>query len=249
MKVVQFIKTLILLGFGTLLSNLIISGQYRQYVHPRFEIALIVACGFFFILAVVQGVNTFSEHEENHPHHHCHAHQTDFKHEVTVCVLLALPLIFSFCLPASNLGSDMVGKKTSSPVRQGKAFVFAQTGQANEWNPVIEDNTFLISMMILYAQPADYAGKEIEFSGFVYHQDNFPEGTFLLARYAITCCAADAQVTGLLCRFPESREIPNDQWLRVKGKIVIESYQDCDIPIVDVSSLQSIQTPGNPYVY
>lgn len=248
MKAAQFIKTLILLGFGAWLSNLIISGQYRQYVHPRFEIALIFACGFFFILAVVQVVNTFPEQEDHHQHH-CHDHPTDLKHELTVCVLVALPLICAFLLPASSLGSDMVGKKTSSPVAQRNTSTFAQAAQTDEWNPVIEDNTFLVSMMHLYGQPADYAGKEIEFCGFVYHQDDFPDGAFLLARYAITCCAADAQVAGLLCRFPDSQEIPDDQWLRVKGQITVEAYQGSEIPMVDANSVQTVQTPGNPYVY
>jgi uncharacterized repeat protein (TIGR03943 family) len=189
--------------------------------------------------------------KEAHAHHHCdgHEHQADLKHELVVCALLALPLVFALCLPVSSLGSDMVNKKTSNPAIQKGVGVQAQAGQNKGWNPIIDDDSFLASMMILFEKPADYAGKQIEFSGFVYHQDDFPDNTFLLARYAIVCCTADAQVTGLLCHSSESANFKNDQWVKIKGNIIVHSYQGYDVPMVEVSDLQNIKKPGNPYVY
>jgi putative membrane protein len=250
MKAVKLIKLLILFSFGLFLINLTIGGEFVQYVHPRFKIALLLAGIFFFLLTVVQVVNTFLQ-KEVYAHHHCeaHSHPADLKHELVVCVLLALPLVFALCLPSSSLGSDMVDKKTSNPAVQRGTAAQVEAGQNKEWNPMINDDLFLANMMVLYAKPADYAGKDIEYSGFVYHEDDFPDNTFLLARYAIVCCTADAQVTGLLCRFPESEKINNDQWVRIKGSITVESYQGNDIPLVEVSSLQYIKTPDNPYVY
>ncbi len=263
MKAIQIIKTIILFGFGAFLSNLIISGQFRQYVHPRFEIALIMADCFFFLLAIVQATISFFDQQQphdhycDHDHHHhdqhdCqdnHGHQQGFKRELITCALLALPLICAFCFPFSSLGSDMVGKKTTNPTTQVNTGAIVASDQEDAWDPIISDDKFLTTMMILYSQPADYVKQNIEFSGFVYHQDNFPEDCFLVARYAISCCAADAQVTGLLCRFPNQQKIPNDQWVRAKGKITVESYQGHDIPVVEGYSLQLTEALQNPYVY
>jgi len=261
MKAIQIIKTIILFGFGVFLSNLIISGQFAQYVHPRFEIALIIACCCFFLLAIVQVAITFSDQQQPHDHHcdhdhHDHQedydhleHQQDFKRELITCALLAFPLIFAFCFPSSSLGSDMIAKKTSTPTAQVNTGAASVLGQEMSWDPMISDDKFLATMMVLYSQPAAYVKQDIEFSGFVYHQDDFPKDCFLVARYAISCCAADAQVTGLLCRFPDQQKIPDDQWVRVKGEIAVESYQSQEIPVVEGSSLQLTEALQNPYVY
>ncbi len=240
MKTIQLFKTMILLGFAIFIGQLLVSGNLDQYVHPRFSVSLSMGGCFFVLLAIIQTGRFFSAH---------HYEDCGFKHELLTCLLLAMPLICALLIPSSTLGADMIDKKTTTPASQVNTGSSANIQQQNEWDPLIREDRFLAAMMVLYLQPSDYVNRDIEFSGFVYHQDDFPEGCFLVARYGITCCTADAQVTGLLCRFPEERKIADDQWVRIRGKITVQSFQERDIPVVEVSSLQFIKAPSDPYVY
>ncbi|MEN6327806.1 MAG: TIGR03943 family protein [Syntrophomonas sp.] len=240
MKAIHIIRAAIFFGFGYFILQLLGSGDIDKYIHPRFDPGLQLSCWVFFILGLVQIGQLFGM-----PHHHQH---TNLKREVLACALLAFPLIFGFFDSTDVLGSYMIEKKENNPARAMPVSSSPPAKQAS-WEAVIDDNRFLATMIILYSNPADYVNKEIEFTGFVYHQDDFPSDCFLAARFGITCCAADAQVTGLLCHFQKQQDLPQDQWIRVKGVLQSQPFMSQEVPVVEVSSLQFIDPPENPYVY
>jgi putative membrane protein len=143
----------------------------------------------------------------------------------------------------------MVDKKDSNPAVTQANSQTVPSSPKNDWEPVINEHNFMAAMIVLYTDPGAYANQPIEFSGFIYRQKDFPEDCVLVSRFGITCCAADAQVTGLLCRFKGFDSLSDDQWVKVKGIIKSQAYLDQEIPIVDIDSLQLIQSPANPYVY
>lgn len=99
----------------------------------------------------------------------------------------------------------------------------------------------------LYLDP--FIGKTIELSGFVYRQDDFPSDQFVVARFGVTCCTADALPYGVMVTLTNAKDYPNDTWVKVKGTISKTTYQGEDIILVDVKKIQKIPEPNSPYVY
>lgn len=98
-------------------------------------------------------------------------------------------------------------------------------------------------------------GEEVELIGFVFRDSDFTETRFVVSRLLITCCAADAQVVGLLCEWNESSKLEDDEWIKVSG--IIESttlyneYLERDeiLPLIKVTKLERIETCEDPYIY
>lgn len=77
----------------------------------------------------------------------------------------------------------------------------------------------------------------------------------MVARLIMVCCAADAQVVGLLSNYEKTAELEKDQWVRVEGKITYidnadKKYgEDPKVPMINVSKVEKIEQPSNPYIY
>lgn len=243
MKTVHIIRTVILFAFTFFLVYLLGKGATGQFVHPRFIWGLEASCGVLAILGAVQFKQIFIS-----SHHHSPPARRDW----LACVLLALPLLLFLLIPASTLDSYMAEKKESSlaAATQSSSQPTGSTACAqDDWEPEVSDQNFMATMIILYSDPGNYIDKPIEFSGFVYKQKDFPQDCFLAARYGITCCAADAQITGLLCHFNGVEPPSKDQWVKVKGTIKLHTYQNQVIPVVEIGMLQLTNPPATPYVY
>ncbi|MFZ5641037.1 MAG: hypothetical protein ACOY4Q_10165 [Bacillota bacterium] len=57
-------------------------------------------------------------------------------------------------------------------------------------------------------------GKIIELSGFIYIDETLKPNQFGVVRYTISCCTADATVTGFLCE--TSKPVQYTKGIRVK---------------------------------
>ena len=70
----------------------------------------------------------------------------------------------------------------------------------------------------------DYEGKEIIIKGRAVVGNELPPGKFIFGRHVMTCCEADIQFAGLLCRFDEKKtaRLKNGQWVEVRAKIKCE---------------------------
>lgn len=117
--------------------------------------------------------------------------------------------------------------------------------------PVIQlnDKVFLdgLTTMELYAK--DFAGKEIETFGFVYRQPDFTSQQFVVARFSVTCCTADASVFGVLVEDEQASKWAKDSWVKVRGKLEARSVDGYDMLVLRASKVEQAKAPKDPYVY
>lgn len=67
-----------------------------------------------------------------------------------------------------------------------------------------------------------YVGKEVKLTGFIFSPDKFENGTFLISRFVVRCCAADASPVGLKVKYQDwEKTFKEDQWVEIKGKFCI----------------------------
>ena len=117
------------------------------------------------------------------------------------------------------------------------------------------DDDFYRNLLTIYENSEDYIGQPITIEGFVYTEPGYKSNTFVISRLLMTCCAADAMVTGLYVQTEEADQFVEGAWYRIDGLIIsgavynpyMDSWQQ-DL-VLSVSHYEEIEDYVNPYVY
>lgn len=111
-------------------------------------------------------------------------------------------------------------------------------------------------------QPENYYDKRFKFQGFVYRPEGWPDNQFILLRYMIAHCSADASAVGLLVETKEPVTYQNDQWVEVYATVSLKNAPGLDEfaptawfkgysykPILVGHTVTPIEEPKHPYLY
>jgi uncharacterized repeat protein (TIGR03943 family) len=102
----------------------------------------------------------------------------------------------------------------------------------------------------VYPEPDAYTNQAVKVTGFAVHPSDFPPQYFMITRFVITCCAADAYPVGLPVKLKENRtSYPVDSWFEVEGKMITEIFNGRRQLTIEASSLKKVPKPENPYYY
>ncbi|NJL20395.1 MAG: TIGR03943 family protein [Leptolyngbyaceae cyanobacterium SM1_3_5] len=115
-----------------------------------------------------------------------------------------------------------------------------------------EDRSIIdwIRTLSVYPEPDAYSGQTVNVKGFVIHPPNLPEGYFVISRFVITCCAADAYPVGLPVKIEGSRsQYPADSWQQVRGNMITETLDNQRQLVIQASEIKAVPQPRNPYAY
>lgn len=114
---------------------------------------------------------------------------------------------------------------------------------------IVDDERYTDILYFTNEFPHDFAGKEIEITGFVFKEPDFEENQFVVARFSITCCVADAVVLGLLATSENANDLGEDQWIRATGQLSTTIFDGIDLPYLHITDIEKIEQPEYPYVY
>jgi uncharacterized repeat protein (TIGR03943 family) len=159
-------------------------------------------------------------------------------------IVLLLPMLAILAVPSPDLGALAASRKTQAG---GIAGGVAQP------EPVA--GVEIRFLEISYSEESEeYAnaigatdGKEVKLTGFVSEVDGGAEGTFGLARFYVSCCAADA-IPYTVAVDPSqagSETYERDTWLHVSG--ALERREEKLVVVAD--SIEETEEPDNPYLY
>ena len=115
-----------------------------------------------------------------------------------------------------------------------------------------EDRTLTewVRTLNVYPEPDAYTGQKAQVDGFVMHLKDYPDNYLTIARFVITCCAADVYPIGLPVKIKESRSTyPADKWFRVEGRMITETVAGKRQLVIEASKLTEIPKPAVPYEY
>lgn len=107
----------------------------------------------------------------------------------------------------------------------------------------------------VFPDPSNYIGQTVNVDGFVIPQallsDPAPSADggdiFWIARFLISCCAADAYPVGLPVIWPQAATLQADTWFAVKGTMVLDQRGGSRRLAIQATSVTAIPTPSNPY--
>ena len=168
-------------------------------------------------------------------------------------VLLVLPVALAL-IPPRPLGTDAMATRTlqlSSVPALAELTDTAEVTLADTDAP-----RTVLDWLVLFHQ-ADtgatdlnrFAGQSARVRGFVYRDQRFPTGTFMVSRFLLSCCVADAAPIGLAVRWPEADFLDDDAWVWVSGKFAVETFFDEPLPVLVATEVTPAEQPPQPYLY
>lgn len=95
-----------------------------------------------------------------------------------------------------------------------------------------------------------YQGKEVNLNGFIFKPQILPEGYFLISRFVIRCCAADATPVGIIVKSADwELTYSENTWINLTGNFEIENFNNQENLIVIPKKITLIEKPANIYIY
>lgn len=235
--------TVVAMGtWGSLLLRFWISGKLGILIHPKY-FGLTLSAGFFMLLvAIFQGLKLWQQPKGPRMKHF------SLLSPQWLSVILLVSALVGFIFPLRPFASQ-------TAIQRGLQDTNIQTRsrpQAFRTQSDPESRSLLewIRTLDVYPEPDAYQGQKVKIDGFVVYPDNLPDNYFTLARFAITCCAADAYPVGLPVKLSKTRQqYPVDQWFTVQGKMQTETLDGKRQLVIAAESLKPISEPKNPYSY
>lgn len=154
---------------------------------------------------------------------------------------LLLPVVLVLASPPATLGSFSAGRKASS----------SGGGLQTYWGTF--DRSSEITLLFVTAAQfwpggtellAERAGSEVDFVGFVDRDADTPADEFLLTRFVVSCCVADATVTQVRVVNVPAGAFAVDDWVEVRGQI----YPVGTEIIVTADAIEPVPAPDRPYL-
>jgi uncharacterized repeat protein (TIGR03943 family) len=234
---------LLLLGLGLFLAYLIASGNLGNYVNLRF--VWVGAIGA--ILAILLGVAALSArarvpHADTAGHSHLgHRHGPVGR---PALALLAVPLALGLFVPSQPLGAAAVTGEVS--FSRGVAEVATiTTSDSLEWT-VLD----WLRMFSNAGQQGRIEGKQADVTGFVYRRSGDPDGYFVISRFLMVHCTADAYAIGMPVAWAGAGTLTDDTWVRVRGTVRVGTFGGSTLPILEATAVdERVDRPSQAYLY
>lgn len=237
-KTSKWIQTGILFGLGAYLLVKIFSGTLYYYINQRFLWLVAVGAVVFIVLAIVSIPKREAAHEHDHVHEHDHAPNWRL-------LVVALPLALGFLVPARPLDSSALesrGLTTNALLGSAQG---VQLEAPSDERSVLD----WIRAFNFATDPSIYEGERADVIGFVYHDERLEADQFLVSRFAVSCCVADAFAIGMIVEASTAADWAGNTWVHVTGSIGVGSLDGDALPLITAESIKEVPVPPQPYLF
>ncbi|HSL09794.1 MAG TPA: TIGR03943 family protein [Actinomycetota bacterium] len=152
---------------------------------------------------------------------------------------IALPVVILVAMPPVTLGTYAVGKRASFVGSSVGSSVRVVSGSL-DFVDVAAAQSFDDAARVL----AKRAGEPIALDGIVSATEGLPPDEFLLTRFIVTCCTADATIAQVRVVGAPPGAFEPDQWVEVRGRI----YPVGREVLVAAERVEAIPAPPDPYL-
>jgi putative membrane protein len=240
----EYLKMSILFLLAGFFIQKYLSGNLFDYISPRFAWLAVLGAVLFAVMAI-SFINSKPDHYEEDLHH-----EDDHPHEHNVTkwpvILVSVPLVLGIFVPSRPLGASQVANQgistdISAPSADLQTSLKIIPAQRNvlDWVRAIGANP----------DPAAMNEQQVDVIGFVYRDVRFTNDQFMVARYAISCCVADARAMGLVVQTDAASQYATGVWVRVQGHFIAGALDNNPMPVIKVDSIVSVDQPAQPYLY
>jgi putative membrane protein len=235
------LQAIVLMALGLYLYSRVSTGTVLFYISQRFTLLTL----FTAIALMILGVSYYYRPQP--------ASDADGEERPAYragwlgLLIVMLPVILGILVPPTPLGASAVSNRE---INLGGLTFSAAYNPASSLIPSLEKNILdWLNDFQRAADPATFNGQEVQVVGFVYRDERFEKETFMVGRFIVSCCVADAAPVGLIVHWPESAGLPDNQWVEVYGRLDAGSFDGRAMPILNAESVTPTQPPAQPYLY
>lgn len=239
---------LVLLLWGLMLLRFWLTGKLAILLHPDYAWLSHSATVLLLGMAAMRGVQILrSLTQGSRGPTAATGHIALLPRQVSSLLLLSVAIFGLIYVPrpftsdtALQRGiTDSLGQTRSQPQR------FVRQQDASD-RSIID----WIRTLNAYPEPDAYSGQAANVTGFVIHPPDWPDTYFMVSRFVLTCCAADAYPVGLPVRMAAGQARPPvDSWQAVKGTMTTDTLADRRQLVITPTEITTIPEPQNPYEF
>jgi putative membrane protein len=231
------------------------------YIHPRYVVFTVtmalIALAFVVASVVIAGPRT-PAHEHEHDHEHddddpdlADASPVQRALSIGALTLAGVLAAGAVLLPPATLSAATASQRDITATQTNLDSASLEEASSAD-GPTFSRYTVLewSSLLAQTSDPVFYAGKPADLIGFI-TPDPAADDVFYLSRFAITCCAVDAQPIGVPVYLPDwrSRFAPDD-WVQVAGEFEPSRSALSAAPIaLTPVEVTRVDQPSEPYLF
>lgn len=237
MKYLRLTLVAMLLSY---LGYAVYTGKLANYINLRFQwlswVALIILS-----LMLINEMVVILKPQGLHIHEHEHQHNPTTWYMVA---MMGVPLVLGIAIPSAPLGAESIRGSVSTvgfaPAVSANTFsISPEKRNILDWVRVVSDS----------ADWSEFDGESVDVSGFVYREPNTPEGQFMIARFTMSCCVADASALALFVEVSNAEAYADGEWVQVTGEMDYRTLNDNPHLVISVNDIVRIPLPEQPYLY
>jgi uncharacterized repeat protein (TIGR03943 family) len=155
--------------------------------------------------------------------------------------VIALPLLLAVALPARSLGSaalSVTPASRDSGVLAGLSEPLNLETHGRVWD--------LKQLGLVQDRQTDLRaldGQRADVLGFVHRPRGGPDNEFVVGRFVVRCCTADAIAFSVPVQYDGSADLVRDSWVEVEGVL-----SSADRLVLRAESVRIVPTPERPYL-
>jgi putative membrane protein len=239
-------RAAMLLGLAVMIAKIFVAGEMPKYMNPALD-PLTVGAGL--ILAVMGGLEMGRMWKAATPAAcrcaHAHGHdqaggRTDWG--CTAALGLAAMLLGLIISPQALGSSVMSGGNVFSLL-----LVFpAERRQAVNPSRAVRDVPDLLKLVQRSGEAG--VGQRVRVAGLVVRNDALNVNEFVLLRFSIVHCVADAVPIGVLVSVSEDPGVASDAWVEVEGVLAVRPREGDRLVSIAADRINVAEEPTNPYL-
>jgi uncharacterized repeat protein (TIGR03943 family) len=230
------VRGTLLLGLAAMIAVLLITGRMAMYMSSAMD-PLSALTG---ALLALLGALELSSSARSSPEH---AHTTGPDALLTYA-LVGLPIVLGLFYAPRALDTAALGGQAAA------SYVLAYAASRPEVAPSTSEPVQDVQSLFRFLRTAGEAGvgQPVQVVGMVARDPSLGHGEFVLLRYALVHCVADAQPVGLLVLSSDSGLPPLESWVLVEGTLASSPRSGAHLVTVHAARITPAEEPTNPYI-
>lgn len=233
---VNHLDWLLLLAWLCTMGWLLLTGNDRAFLHPRFRPFLLIGAVLLtaFVLAMPWRTRRL-------------AGGWQLADAIIGLLMVMTPLLFLYTVVGQGLGAHALTRKYTGTEQHTLARLLADAkGQSEAVDPKPE-----MSLLEIARRMQQVDGRQVVTEGLVYRPEIMPPNYLTLFRFAIFCCAADAMPVWVFVEKEGVELFADEEWIRVAGRVQIVNFNGTDVPVIKADSIvkKRAPSPGEQYMF
>ena len=245
-KLIPWLDVLAITAWGILLLRYWQSQQLYLLIHPNYFPLVVVAGFVLIIIGIAKAMELMRQRGPVQEAQHM-----NLKPPRLGSFLLIVVAIIGFTIAPRVFASDKAIQRGVAEFGQANSRLQPQSFRSST-RP--EDRSLVdwTRTLSVYPEPDAYTGQKVKVKGFVIHPPDLGSEYLFLARFVLTCCAADAYPVGLPVRLKQGQtrdDFKKDDWFEGEREMATETFSGKRQLTIIASSMKKVSQPKNPYSY